>query len=319
MISSCWHKLLVNATQGRPDLANYALYANPDNHVVCRKIPPSGPTDEPFLWAWIGGALTSKATGMVLEASAEVRKQVFVKSSARHLRPTQSWRMMDDGVIASSNGRMLVVGDNIEPGCVDVLGFETAVDKRSCVCRWKCDNVPRHNVVRRPVCPPPKVPNRMTAQTPPPVTTSTTTTTTTVSTDSGVPSDDEIDLRQLLFEPVFCSNNNDCYKGMDKDLLKTEWEKNGIKNGNWGSPVFDVKYYLENSEIVRNAVAPGDYEGALNYFLYHCQEVPQTSKFFNFEVYREEYPDLRGYTPKQLFYHFFHRGYDEKRLLRFRV
>lgn len=131
--------------------------------------------------------------------------------------------------------------------------------------------------------------------------------------DTVVPGDDEIDLEELTFDYEFFCKKNPEYQGRERETVRREW-RNLVKQGKWGSPVFDVRYYLENRKDLQDRLGPDNYLGAFEYFLGHCEEDARTSRMFSWVRYRKRYPDLASYTPKGCFWHFMHKGWKTKRL-----
>lgn len=131
--------------------------------------------------------------------------------------------------------------------------------------------------------------------------------------DMVVPGDDEIDLEELTFDfEFFCEKNPD-YRGRGREAVRREW-RNLVGQGMWGSPVFNVKYYLETRKDLQNRLGPDNYRGAYEYFLGHCEEDTPTSSMFSWARYRKAYPDLASYTPKGCFWHYMHKGRHQHRI-----
>jgi len=297
------------------DGKQYALCAEPNCQVFCRDVSSldMGLVDEKYLWTRIGNAIVSKPTGRVLEASAELRKPIMVRSSSNPLRPSQAWAISKNGkFFFSKNNRRLELGAIVPPdavyqGAICIVGdsFESPLSDHSS-CYWRLKTLPSSSVSELmgvssyPVCgaPQQKVIRLIHEED----------SFVKLSSGATIPGDGEIDLRILLFRKDFARLNNPTYKELTDEQLEKEWEEHGIQNGAWGSPVFNVKFY---SEQVRSKVT--DYTQAVEYFLKHFNEHIQTSEKFDWHVYRQNNPDLRRLTPKQLFYHFYMEGYDSGR------
>ena len=125
--------------------------------------------------------------------------------------------------------------------------------------------------------------------------------------DTVVPGDDEISLEELTFDFDFFCEKNPEYRGREREAVRREWA-NLVGQGKWGSPVFDVKYYLETRKDLQDRLGPDNYKGAYEYFLGHCEEETPTSSMFSWARYRKRNLDLASYTPKGCFWHYMHKG-----------
>lgn len=125
-------------------------------------------------------------------------------------------------------------------------------------------------------------------------------------TDVVVPGDDEIDLRELTFDFGFFCERYPEYRDRPQQAVEAEWPRL-VKEGRWGSPVFDVKFYLEKRGDLQDSLGPDNYEGAYKHFLENCQEECPTSRMFDWVRYRKRYK-LWTFTPKGCFWHYMHRG-----------
>ena len=127
-----------------------------------------------------------------------------------------------------------------------------------------------------------------------------------------IPSDPEINMEDLLFDAKFARAHNESYRNsLDDTKLKEEWERNGISMGYWGSPVFDVRFYLDHHPFLRQKIGATNLVEAKNYFLQHYEDHVQTSSIFNWTVYNKQ-QHLVHLTPKQLFWYFYHVGFSEQ-------
>jgi len=307
---SCWHLIWLE----HPVIHEYALCASPNGDVVCKKIPAGGSFEEPFLWARVGSAIINKASGRVLEASAELNKPVVVRCSSNPLRRSQSWVLQKETLaLISLNSRVLHLGGfaNQDPECRVVLGGSVDLIKSPEHFRWKFKYVPQTEVAEVPM----SLPYRTTgpvSKIPPTMQISRRTET--VSEFRGaLPGDGDIDMKDLLFRADFCKSKNVEYQSMKDEQVKKEWDANGIRIGRWGSPVFNVVFYLQHHPKLKELIQGDNYVAATEYFLGHCNEPVQTSECFDWTIYQQNYSDLKHLTPKQLFYHYYHEGYDMKR------
>jgi len=308
---TCWHLIWLD----HPDLHEYALCAHSSGNVICKKIPAGGSFEEPFLWARVGSALINKASGKVLEASAELNKPVLVRCSSNPLRRSQSWNLQRETfALVSLNSRVLHLGGYADRSleCRVVLGASVELIKSPGYFRWKFKSVPQTDVAEVPI----SLPYRTTGPVSkiPPTMQISRRTETVVEFRGALPGDGDIDMRDLLFRADFCKENNVEYQSMNDDDMKKEWDKNGIRLGRWGSPVFSAKFYLEHNPKLREVIQGDNYIGATEYFLSHCNEPLQTSECFDWTIYQQNYPELKHLTPKQLFYHFYHDGYDKHKV-----
>jgi len=306
---STWNQILFGGSE--PRYRDYALCAEEDNRVLCRKLPKTAKIEERFLWSYIGGALVNKVTGKVLEASADLNKPLSLRNASTPLRPTQTWKIHPNTTLSSRNGRMITAIDGSQPGCLNVIGTQVNSEKHpGWFISWRFCSAPLDSISSvdiqlsrsavgpmQKMAPPiiPESPNPM----PPP--------------SQSIPGDDKIGPKELLFEIEFWKEQIRKERGVsdeniDDRKIEDEWDLNGIQNGRRGSPAFDVKFYLERNEQLRQRIAPGNYKAAVDYFLSHVEEPVQTSESFNWTVYRQ-HAEFRLLTPKQLFYHFNRFGY----------
>jgi len=301
-----------------------ALCVEINGDIVCKPVA-SRNVEEKFLWSYVGGALVNKFSGKVLEASPDVAKPPLLRSASTPLRKSQIWKFEPNQTLHSKNDRMLFVSPtHVSPDSRGFLVFgcqyDTAARAANSYDSWRLASVHESNVSHRDftsaVMPPQKMPSLMPVSSPEAPAPS--------SFIRNVPGDSEITVDDLLFRPDFCMENNEEYRSLREsakdpeaakaayELIRKEWSGgNGIRNGRWGSPAFDVKFYLEANKSLQEKVGPNNFMGAVEYFLQHFDEPVQTSSKFYWQTYAK-HPDLRHLTPKQLFWHFNHIGYDEK-------
>jgi len=283
--------------------SGYCLCVEMDDSISCRLFPDSRIVQEKFLWSYVGGALVNKISGKVLEASADIGKPPTLRAASNPLRRSQTWIFEKNHILHSRNDRTLVVPAPSIPDQIPVIGvqYDPSQLKNGAGC-WllvpvHMDLVSRVDLNFRPASmPPQKIQERMSSGS--------------VIPQSVIPPDDKINLRELLFDCAFCMKNNECYSKMTPEQLKKEWDENGIRLGRWGSPIFDVKFYLQSHPRLRDMIGANNYEEAAEYFVNHCDEPVQTSPLFDWRIYQKN-PQLVHLTPKQLFWDYYHNGYKQ--------
>jgi len=292
-----WHLIKCEADECR--LKRYALCVEMNGSITCRMLPSTALVEEKFLWAFIGGALVNKKSGKVLEACVDVGRPPTLGNASTPLRKTQIWKFEMNKILHSKNDRALILSARSADGTYPVLGCPYPLPSAGPIGRasWRLISIQESNVLRvdmrsTPVSiPPQKIQEQMPDS---PV-------------FDRVPKSDDINIRDLLFQEEFCRDKNAEYRDLSSRQLLDEWNRNGISGGHWGSPIFDVKYYLDHHEELRKRIPANDFQAAAEYFVHHCEDPVQTSELFDWRIYNKM-PDLVHYTPSQLFWHYYHIG-----------
>ena len=106
------------------------------------------------------------------------------------------------------------------------------------------------------------------------------------------------------------------FENKRKELYKYFYNS-GIKDGQSASPAFDVKYYLQNNEDIKNTIGEFNFTGAYEHFMqFGKYEGRDLSPVFNLKYYISNNPDVAnafGNNVDAIIDHFLRHGMDEGR------
>ena len=226
--------------------------------------------------------------------------------------------------MTSRNQRTMTAIASSEPGCLTVIGSQCGSEGMpGALIRWRFYKAPLENIVsvgiqlsRPAVAPMAKMAPALQMSHPePPNPVALPSRQVDALPSMRVPGDLEIQKKDIFFDLDFFKKQwlkeHPTVSSVDDRLIEEDWDKKGIQSGDWGSPAFNVKFYLEHHEKLRDRIAPDDYKAAADYFWEHVDDPVQTSENFNYVVY-QQYPECRHLTPKQLFVHFNRIGFKHK-------
>lgn len=99
-----------------------------------------------------------------------------------------------------------------------------------------------------------------------------------------------------VFEASYYADQNDDVRkefGYDESKLSEHWREHGIKAGRRSSPVFDVRYYLqENADVARSVGKENYYAAAEHWYKSGRREGRPSHPDFQVKVYLQKNPDV---------------------------